>query len=154
MRKIIFCLLIVCAVSCDFKDKNGNAPLIEDADGNLVDNPDYKTAEQEHYDKVLQPSRDALKESLKDGTEDVVIFNEPTVQDREHFITVFKSKTSAQEMKLSGDEKTTITFISAFNTPYTVEQFDNLHYYDKLRELGFKKVIFSDGVKTTGEKDL
>ena len=154
MRRITSIFLILLLISCDFKDNSGNAPLIEDADGNLVDNPNYKSEEEQNYDVQMQDVREEYKKSEKDDGTSNLPSSEPTVKDREFFAENFKPKTSKTDVMLSGNEKTTITLTSAFTTDYTLEQYENLKYFEVLERLGFKKVIFSNGNKTIATKKL
>lgn len=45
--------------ACDFKDNSGNAPLIEDENGYLIDNPAY-------VDPVKQDADEKRKEEVKE----------------------------------------------------------------------------------------
>ncbi|SKC12463.1 hypothetical protein SAMN05660477_03166 [Soonwooa buanensis] len=154
MKKILLLLSIILLSSCDFKDKNGNAPLIEDANGNLIDNPNYKTKAESEYDEKMQDVREKYKESKTDDGTLNLSTSEPTIKDRESFAENFKPKNAKTEVKLSGKEKTTITLTSAFTTEYTLEQYENLNYFEVLKNLGFKKVVFSNGNKTIATKKL
>lgn len=139
--------------SCDFKDKNGNAPLINDGNGNLIDNPEYKTDAEIEYDNKMQPYRDAVESSKKDDGTALTLDNY-TKEDRVNFSKSFKPKTGRTEVKLSGPDKTTIKLISAFNTELTEEQYDNLGYFNVFKTYGFKKVIISNGIKTFATVEL
>lgn len=55
MKKTIL-FLVLTLISCDFKDKNGNSPLIEDANGNLIDNPAY--TEDSEYEELSYKKED------------------------------------------------------------------------------------------------
>ncbi len=156
MKKLLLLSLIPLGlISCDMKDKEGNASLVEDDKGYLVDNPEYKTDAKYKYDENMAAARSAYKESMKDGSD---VLNQdaenPTISTREVFANTFKPKTGSNKITLSGKDKTTITFSAAFNNDYTPEQFDNLDYFSKLKELGFKKVIISDGEETIAVREL
>ena len=49
MKKILLFASILILTSCEMKDKQGNAPLIDDGTGKLIDNPNYHT---DNYYKV------------------------------------------------------------------------------------------------------
>ncbi|MGV8914381.1 MAG: hypothetical protein ACOH1X_02920 [Kaistella sp.] len=140
-------------VSCDLKDKNGNAPLVENEEGEFVDNPNYKTDQQIKYDENMQSARAEYKASEKDDGSNVTLTKEPTITDRENFAVSFKPKTGKNEITLSGKNKTTIKF-TGWNTEYTLEQFDNLDYFSTMKSLGFTKVLFSNGTKTVGTRSF
>lgn len=69
MKKILFLSAIYCVViGCDFKDSKGNAPLIEDANGNLVDNPNYVSDQQYQEmekEKIREDEVKHIHESMK-----------------------------------------------------------------------------------------
>ncbi|EKB61412.1 hypothetical protein [Bergeyella zoohelcum] len=154
-RILLVAISAMFLVSCDFKDKHGNAPLIEDEQGRLVDNPNYKTDEEWEREEIKQKIKEELEKTRKDdGMSFVAENSEPTAEDRENFAKVFKPRSGKNEISLSGKDKTTITLTSGFNSEFTMEQFNNLNYFEKLRELGFKKVVFSNGKKTVATKDL
>lgn len=134
-----------------FEDKNGNAPLVMNEKGYLVDNPDYKT----EYDEKMEPYREAVRQARKDDGTSIDLGNkEPTIEDRENFAKNFKPKSGAATIKLSGKNKTTIEVISGFATEFTAEQFDNLGYYHTFKELGFKKVKFNNGREVVATRSL
>ncbi|MBT0572778.1 hypothetical protein OKE68_02780 [Riemerella anatipestifer] len=147
MRKTLLFLVTLFFISC-FEDKNGNAPLIEDENGYLVDNPNYKTDRELEYDEKMQTARENYRNSKKDDGSTIDLGGRtPTVEDREQFGKNFKPKTGSTTIELIGKEKTTIKLISGFNTDFTLEQYERLNYFDKMRELGFKKAIFNNGRK-------
>ena len=59
MKKLIL-LTVLFLISCDFKDKNGNSPLIEDANGNLIDNPAY-IEDSEYEDSSYKIEEDTAR---------------------------------------------------------------------------------------------
>lgn len=154
MKKLLLLSILgLSLVSCDLKDKNGNAPLIENEKGEFVDNPNYKTDQQIKFDENMQSARAEYKASEKDDGSNITLIKEPTITDRENFAVTFKPKTGKNEITLSGKNKTIITF-TGWNTEYSVEQFGNLDYYSKMKALGFTKVKFSNGQKIVGTKNL
>ena len=141
------------------KDKNGNSPLIDDGTGRLIDNPEYKSDDQLRYEDKKAAEKAEFDEAFKDvGANMKKWANEnsapKTKEERENFAKTFKPKTSKMEISLSGKDKTTIKFTSAFNSEYTVEQFENLGYFSELRFMDFKKVLFSNGKKVVASRDL
>lgn len=62
LRKIVFSSFLFLLLSCDFKDKNGNAPLIDDGTGKLIDNPDYKSDEEYEREELKQMQDNDFKD--------------------------------------------------------------------------------------------
>lgn len=155
MKKLFFSILLLTLISCDFKDKKGNAPLIEDANGTLIDNPAY--SEKTEIDTTTNFVEDTPKKFRVPGVDFEVDEKEEAkidIEKREDFAKSFKPKTGKNEISLSGKDKTTITFTGTFNTPFTREQFENLNYFDEMKPYGFKKVLFSNGLKIVATKKL
>lgn len=150
MKKILLLSLLTSGMtltSCDFKDKNGNAPLIENENGELVDNPNYKSEADLKYDERMENIRAAYNSSkVNDGTESITDY-ETTIEGRKNFTKVFKPKSGAVRIYLLGRDKSTIKLVSGFMSDFSVEQYGNLGYLDTFRKLGFKKVIFNNGSK-------
>lgn len=151
MKKMLLICLVLVFNSCSLKDDNGNAPLIMNEEGLLVDNPDFE-------DNISTEPKEA-RENYKATFDDVILESNiplnPTIKDREEFAKVFKPKTGKTEIELSGKDKTTIK-LRGYMVPYTVEQYENLNYYELLKNMGFKKVIFlfGDTDKVVATKDL
>lgn len=141
-------------LSCDFKDKNGNAPLIDDGNGKLIDNPEYKTDAQIEYDEKMQGVRDEYKSAEKDDGTKIQEYGGYNKEDRLTFAKTFRPKTGSTEVKLSGSDKTTIKLISGFNTELTEEQYEKLGYFNVFKNYGFEKVIISNGKETITTIDL
>ena len=155
MKKVILMAIIgLSLICCDFKDKNGNAPLIYDGTGKLIYNPEYKTDAQIEYDEKMQSARDEYELSEKDDGTEIKESGGYNKEDRISFAKNFKPKTGSTEVKLSGSDKTTIKLISGFNTEFTEEQYDKLGYFNVFRNYGFKKVVFSNGKEIITTIDL
>lgn len=149
MRKVLLlCGLSGVFISCNFKDEKDTSPLIMNEKGYLVDNPNYEVSPE------LEAAREDYKATLDDGSSFVSsLSGKPTVGDREKFAETFKPKTGKTEIILEGKDKTTIK-LKGYMVPYTVEQYENLNYFDLLKKMGFKKVIFLFGNETVATKDL
>lgn len=65
-KTLLFSVLMVGLISCDFKDKNGNAPLVDDGTGKLIDNPNYKSDAQYEYEEKEVKKREKFDEAFKD----------------------------------------------------------------------------------------
>lgn len=149
MRKILLlCGISVVLISCNFKDEKGQSPLIMNEQGYLVDNHNYEVSAER------EAAREDYRATLDDGSSFVSsVSGKPTVADREKFAETFKPKTGKTEIILEGKDKTTI-ILKGYMVPYTVEQYENLNYFDLLKKMGFKKVIFLFGKETVAIKNL
>ena len=166
MKKLLlFSVLSMSLLSCDFKDKEGNAPLIDDGTGKLVDNPNFKSDAQYEYEEKEAQKKEKFDEAFKDVGSNMKKWADSAVaaekanpnfavEKREDFAKSFDCKTGPNELSLSGKKKTIITFTGAFNNELTFEQFENLNYFSELKSLGFEKVILSNGIKTGASKKL
>lgn len=65
MKKIIFLFTVILITSCSFKDKEGNAPLIRDKNGYLVDNPEYKSDAYYKASEIVDSAKEANKNEVK-----------------------------------------------------------------------------------------
>ena len=66
MKKILLLVTFIALSSCDMKDKQGNAPLIDDGTGKLIDNPNYHTdnyyeVEEEYQGKTPEEEVEMAK---------------------------------------------------------------------------------------------
>ena len=66
MKKLMFLFTILLLVSCNMKDKEGNAPLIEDENGYLVDNPNYHSDAYYKASEIVESTTEANKEEVKE----------------------------------------------------------------------------------------
>ena len=66
MKKLMFLFTILSLVSCSMKDKEGNAPLIEDENGYLVDNPNYHSDAYYKASEIVDSTTEANKEEVKE----------------------------------------------------------------------------------------
>ena len=66
MKKLMFLFTILLLVSCSMKDKEGNAPLIEDENGYLVDNPNYHSDAYYKASEIVDSTKEANKEEVKE----------------------------------------------------------------------------------------
>ena len=66
MKKLMFLFTILLLVSCNMKDKEGNAPLIEDENGYLVDNPNYHSDAYYKASEIVDSTTEANKEEVKE----------------------------------------------------------------------------------------
>ena len=66
MKKLMFLFTILLLVSCSMKDKEGNAPLIEDENGYLVDNPNYHSDAYYKASEIVDSTTEANKEEVKE----------------------------------------------------------------------------------------
>ena len=66
MKKLIFLFTILSLVSCSMKDKEGNAPLIEDENGYFVDNPNYHSDAYYKASEIVDSTKEANKEEVKE----------------------------------------------------------------------------------------
>ena len=62
----MFLFTILLLVSCNMKDKEGNAPLIEDENGYLVDNPNYHSDAYYKASEIVDSTTEANKEEVKE----------------------------------------------------------------------------------------
>ena len=66
MKKLMFLFTLLLLVSCSMKDKEGNAPLIEDENGYLVDNPNYHSDAYYKASEIVDSTTEANKEEVKE----------------------------------------------------------------------------------------
>lgn len=66
MKELMFLFTILLLVSCSMKDKEGNAPLIEDENGYLVDNPNYHSDAYYKASEIVDSTTEANKEEVKE----------------------------------------------------------------------------------------
>ena len=66
MKKLIFLFIILSLVSCSMKDKEGNAPLIEDENGYFVDNPNYHSDAYYKASEIVDSTTEANKDEVKE----------------------------------------------------------------------------------------
>ena len=66
MKKLMFLFTILSLVSCSMKDKEGNAPLIEDENGYFVDNPNYHSDAYYKASEIVDSTTEANKEEVKE----------------------------------------------------------------------------------------
>ena len=66
MKKLMFLFTILLLLSCSMKDKEGNAPLIEDENGYLVDNPNYHSDAYYKASEIVDSTTEANKEEVKE----------------------------------------------------------------------------------------
>ena len=62
----MFLFTSVLLLSCNMKDKEGNAPLIEDENGYLVDNPNYHSDAYYKASEIVDSTTEANKEEVKE----------------------------------------------------------------------------------------
>ena len=66
MKKLFFLGLAILFTSCSLKDKEGNAPLIEDENGYLVDNPNYHSDAYYKASEIVDSTTEANKDEVKE----------------------------------------------------------------------------------------
>lgn len=166
MKKLIL-LTVLFLISCDFKDKNGNSPLIEDANGNLIDNPAYTedNSSESNYDYIDTASISTGTETPKfrvpgedfELTEkekkEIADYKKETAiresNERKQFETDFRNKLLDKGMDIKvlvfGKENKKIRLTYVLFNDVWYRKFETLGYFDQIHQRGFTHIELTDG---------
>ena len=164
MKKTIL-LSVLFLISCDFKDKNGNSPLIEDANGNLIDNPAYteeNSSENNYvdtssistptkYPKFKVPGKDyeltdKEKKEIADYKKETAIRES---KERKQFGIDFRNKMLDRNMDVKvlvfGKENKKIRLTYVLFNDVWYRKFETLGYFEQIHQRGFTHIELTDG---------